>query len=100
MTSKVVLHHRDFLAHGVAIGQHCARPGRDALTFRGQSMKALPSSAQKNRHAKLKFELFDTAGQARLGDIAALRSAPEMTLFRHGDEVAKLPNEHMPELAI
>src|SRR5262249_18515258 len=99
MTGKVVLHHRHFLAHSVAIGQYRARPCGHALTFGGQTMEPLTASAQKNGHAEFKFELLDTAGKARLCDVATLRRAPEVSLFRHGDEVAKLPNKHQPQLA-
>jgi hypothetical protein len=60
----------------------------------------LTATAQKNRHAKFEFELFDATGKAWLGDVTPLCCAPEVAFFRHGDEVAKLPDEHAAELAI
>jgi hypothetical protein len=59
-------------------------------------VKSLAAPAQKNRHTQFKFELFDSARQARLRDVAPLRGASEVSLFRHGDEVAKLSDEHAP----
>ena len=66
MTGQIVLHHGDFFAHCVTIGQHARATNGDAFAFGRQAVKALAAAAEKNRHAEFEFELFDSAGQARL----------------------------------
>ncbi len=94
MPGEVVLHHRDFLAHRVAISEHAARPGRHPFAFRGQAVESLTSAAQKDRHAELELELLDSAGERRLRDIAALRGASEVSFLGHGNQISKLSDEH------
>src|ERR1700682_1591246 len=57
-------------------------------------MKALTTTAEENRNTELELQLFDSAGQARLRYIAPLRSSAEMTFFRDGNQILKLPDEH------
>jgi hypothetical protein len=98
MPGQVLLHGLDLFAHRVAVSEHSARPYRNAVTFRRQSLKALAATAQEDRYTEFVFKLPYPAGQARLRDVATLGSASEMTLFRNCNQIAKLSKEHFKSL--